>query len=50
VRKKLRFLLAPKMVGERVKALLPKRPFLGITRELRADVEEMIGVQIMEVK
>jgi len=50
VRKKLGWLLNPKFAGKRVKVTVPARPFVGVTDELMADIEDVIGATIFGVR
>jgi phage gpG-like protein len=47
---KLGFLLNKKYTGQTLEMTVPKRPFVGITRQTLRDVKEAVGVHIMEVR
>ena len=46
----LGFLLEKKMLGKTLKGEVQARPFVGITKQTIADIKEVVGVTIMEVK
>lgn len=46
----LAFLLLPQMLGERLSMKVPRRPFLGITKQTIEDVREIVGVEIFEAR
>lgn len=46
---RLGWLLNKKYRGETIKGEVPARPFVGITKDTREDVREVIGKEIMEV-
>jgi len=43
-------LLERKMIGKTIKAEVPARPFIGITKQTIADVKEVVGATLLEVK
>jgi len=47
---RLAFLLDKRLTGTTLKGEVVARPFMGITKQLVADVEEMVGVNIFEVR
>lgn len=50
IKASLGFLLNRKFTGERLKGEVPARPFVGITKDTREDVREVVGVEIMEAR
>lgn len=50
LKQSLGWLLNKKFTGETLKTQVPKRPFVGITKQTMEDVREVVGVEIMEVK
>lgn len=44
----LRYLLRVEYLGKKLKMTLPARPFVGITKQTQADIEEAVGVDIFE--
>ena len=50
LKKSLGWLLNKKFTGETLKGEVPARPFVGITKSTIADVREVVGVNILEVK
>lgn len=50
LKQKLGFILNKKWVGDKIPGSVPARPFVGITRQLIADVEEVVGVLLLEVR
>lgn len=49
-RTKLGWLLNAKFAGKTLKLRLPARPMVGITKQTIEDVQEAVGVRIMEVR
>jgi len=49
-KKQLGFILNKKFKGETLKGEVQARPFVGITTQTRKDIEEAIGVRIMEAE
>lgn len=50
IRAKLGWLLNRKYTGTKLKARIPARPFVGLTRQGKKDIEHTIGVAIAEVR
>ena len=44
------WLLNRKYTGTKLKARIPARPFVGLTRQGKKDIEHTIGVAIAEVR
>lgn len=47
-RAQLSYLLSERLTGERLTATVPERRFIGVTRQTREDVADIIGVNIFE--
>lgn len=47
---RLGWLLNKKFTGAKLEGKVPARPFVGVTRQTIADVKEVVGVKIFEVK
>ena len=50
LKRRLGFLLNKKFRGKFLEGEVPKRPFVGITKQTRADVLEVVGLRILEVR
>lgn len=46
----LGWLLNRKFTGQKLKGRVPARPFVGVTKQTIADVKEVVGVEIFEVR
>lgn len=48
--KSLGWLLAKKFAGKSIKSRVHKRPIVGVTKQTIADVQQVVGIKIMETK
>lgn len=49
-RSRLGWLLNPKFAGQTLKSKVPARPMVGVTKQTIEDVQDAVGLRIMEVK
>ncbi len=47
---KLGFLLNKSMTGTKLAGTVPERPLVGITKQTRDDIREIIGIEIFDIK